>query len=256
MNAVLHRSRHLRLLPARALVFAPAALFLLLWTACVDGSPRAQFLFASPELVFLRAVEEYQTITIWRDIGLTAVEALSGLFAGSAAGTLVALLLWSRPCFQRIARPYIALAGSIPVFALAPMLIIWFGTGITAKIVMAGFGVFIVTVVQLFEGIGTVAQDHIRFARMCGARDTAIMRKILLPGAARWLFAAMRLNVGVAFLGAFIGEFITSQAGLGHFIIEAGQLYDMPGVIFGLLNLSLLALLCDKVLQAITPDYL
>ncbi len=229
-----------------ALILFPGIVFVGLWEVGVHNSTRLQFLFASPSAIFARGIDEYQHAAIWEDIGITTFEAMTGLVLGSVFGIVIALLLWVSPFLQKISYPYIALIGSIPVFALAPMLIIWFGIGIMAKVIMAAFGVFIITLVQGFEGISATAPDHIRYARMVHARSVDIMFKILLPSAMQWLITALRINIGVAFLGAFIGEFISSQTGLGHYIIEAGQLYDMPGVLFGILNLSLLALIIDK----------
>ncbi len=122
-----------------------------------------------------------------------------------------------------------------------------------AKIVMAAFGVFVITIVQTFEGINNTAQQHIDYAHIIGASKKSIMQKILLPSAARWLITGLRINIGIAILGAFIGEFISSQAGLGHYIIQAGQIYDIPRALFGILNLSLLALLLDYLLRKMIP---
>lgn len=237
------------------MIALPAVLFLIFWEVSVRGADKLKFLFGSPSQIFDVALKEYGRADIWIDIKVTAMEALAGLVIGSLVGTLTALFLWMSPLAQKIARPYITVIGSIPVFALAPMLIIWFGIGIWAKIVMAAFGVFLIALVQTFEGINSTARQHIDYARLLGAKQITIMQKILLPSAARWLITGLRINIGVAILGAFIGEFISSQAGLGHYIIEAGQIYDIPAALFGILNLSLLALLLDSLLRALMPRY-
>ncbi len=235
------------------LILLPAILALIIWEWSVAGSQRLTFLFGAPSLIWDKALEEYVQTSIWKDIGITAFEALTGLLIGSVLGTASALLLWMNKTAQKLAYPYITLIGSIPIFALAPMLIIWFGIGIMAKVVMAAFGVFVITIVQTFEGINNTAQQHIDYAHIVGASKKNIMLKILLPSAARWLITGLRINIGIAILGAFIGEFISSQAGLGHYIIQAGQIYDIPGALFGILNLSLLALLLDYLLRKMIP---
>ncbi len=170
-------------------------------------------------------------------------------------GTFIAIFLWANPLIQKMAKPYITLVGSIPIFALAPMLIIWFGVGVEAKIIMAAIGVSLISLVQTFEGINSVAAQHIHYAKMMGASNIQIMTKILLPSARQWLMVGLRINIGVAILGAFIGEFISSQSGLGHYIIAAGQIYDIPGALFGLFNLSLIALILDWVLRKVSYKY-
>jgi NitT/TauT family transport system permease protein len=88
---------------------------------------------------------------------------------------------------------------------------------------------------------------------MLGARNIDIMVKILLPGAARWLITGLRINIGIAILGAFIGEFVSSQSGLGHYIIQAGQVYDIPAALFGLCNLCAVALGLDILARKLMP---
>lgn len=236
-----------------AAILMPAVLFIAAWQLAVQDSARLVFLFGSPETILARALAEYRQAGIWKDIGITAFEALAGLVIGSLLGTLTALGLWANASARRIAQPYMTVLGAIPVFALAPMLIIWFGIGIFAKVVMAALGVYLIATVQTFEGISATAAQHIDYARMLGARKRDIMKRILLPGATRWLVAGLRINIGVAILGAFIGEFISSQAGLGHYIVQAGQVYDIPAALFGLFNLSMLALGLDALARRIMP---
>jgi len=112
------------------LILLPAIVLLAAWEWIVFDSARLTFLFAAPSLIWEKALEEYVQSAIWKDIGITAFEALCGLVIGSVLGTIFALCLWTNKAAQKIARPYIAIIGSIPVFALAPMLIIWFGIGL------------------------------------------------------------------------------------------------------------------------------
>lgn len=220
----------------------PAPLFLLFLEAVTWCDTRLRFLFASPSLVWGVAVKELPAFGIWHDTAVTGLEALLGLLAGTFLGTTAGLLLWGNGKLERFTRPYLVALGSVPVFAIAPMLIIWFGIGLVSKVVMAGFAVFFVALLQAHEGARDAASRHLRFARSLGAGNRAILRHLVLPGSLQWVFAGMKTNVGLALLGAFIGEFVSSEAGLGHYILKAGALYDMPRVIFGLMLLSALAL--------------
>lgn len=224
------------------LTLMPALVLLGAWEWSVAGSARLQFLFASPSLVAHVAVQELTGGAIWRHFGVTAGEAVLGLCAGSLLGTLAGLALWGNGKLEAIARPYVVVLGAIPVFALAPMLIIWFGIGLLSKVVMAAFGCFFVSLIQAFEGARRAARDYSGFARSVGASRVQIVRKIIVPGALEWLCTGIKVNVGFALLGAFIGEFVSSEAGLGYYTLAAGALYDMPRVIFGLALLSLFAL--------------
>lgn len=249
------RARHKNLLNFGALLL-PGALALMAWQYAVQDSARLVFLFSSPQIVFERGLAEYAHANIWKDIAITTFEAVCGLIFGSLLGTATALVLWASAATRKIAQPYMTILGAIPVFALAPVLIIWFGIGLPAKIILAALGVYLIATVQTFQGFHATAAQHINYARMLGARNLDIMTRVLLPGAMRWLITGLRINIGVAILGAFIGEFISSQAGLGHYIIQAGQVYDIAGALFGLFNLSVLALLLDCAARRLVPPAL
>ena len=237
---------HIHNIGQKLVLFIPGVVFLTLWEITVQSDARLMFLFGAPSLIFQVALEEYSKAGIWVDIALTGFETITGLVIGTIFGVTTALLMWSNRTAERLSRPYVTIAGSIPVFALAPMLIIWFGVGVLPKIVLAGLGVFFITLVQTHEGIKSTAREHIEYARIVGASWKMIVCKLLLPSASQWVIAGLRINIGVALLGAFIGEFISSRAGLGHYIIEAGQVYDIPKALFGIVNLSIFALILDS----------
>lgn len=225
------------------LMLLPAVVFLAFWEWYVAGDPRLQFLFASPSAILHVALEEWGKPDIWHNTFLTFIEAALGLFAGTVLGTALGLILWGNGRIDRITKPYLAFIGAIPIFAIAPITIMWFGIGLLSKVMMAGFAVFFVSVLQAYEGAHAVAKQHIGFARSIGAPNGRIIRKIIIPGTVDWVIAGYKLNVGFALMGAFIGEFVSSEGGLGHYILKASSLYDMPRVLFGLLMLSALALL-------------
>lgn len=220
----------------------PAVLVLALWEWIVYGDQRLQFLFAAPSLIAKTGFEELGHLAIWRHTFITFSEAALGLLFGTILGTLCGLLLWGNGKIDFITRPYLVFIGSIPIFALAPITIMWFGIGLASKAIMAGFSVFFVSLLQAYDGAHAVAKEHIGFAKSLGTSNWRIIRKIIVPGAIDWVLAGYRIDVGFALMGAFIGEFVSSEAGLGHYILKASSLYDMPRVLFGLFMLSMLGL--------------
>lgn len=221
---------------------APALFFLALWEWFVGDSQRLQFLFAAPSKVAGVAIEDIQHQAIWLDAVITFTEAALGLICGTVLGTLVGLLLWGNGKIESFTRPYLVIIGSIPIFALAPITIMWFGVGLLSKAIMAGFSVFFVSLLQAHEGARAVAKEYLGYARSLKASNKLVVMKVIVPGAVDWVLAGYRLNVGFALMGAFIGEFISSEAGLGHYILKASSLYDMPRVLFGVFMLCLLGL--------------
>lgn len=224
------------------LALAPGVIFLALWEFLVSGQQRLEFLFASPSLIGGIALEELRSGAIWRDLSVTAYEAVLGLLVGSVVGSGLGLLLWTNESVARLARPYIVLLGSIPIFAIAPMLIIWFGTGLLSKVIMSAFSVFFVALGQAYDGARFCASEYSQYANTLGVSRLMLLRKLVVPGALRWVAAGFKISIGLALVGAFIGEFVSSEAGLGHYILTAGSLYDMPRVLLGVALLSLLAL--------------
>ncbi|MGE3769628.1 MAG: ABC transporter permease [Bdellovibrionales bacterium] len=231
----------------RIAVLLPLWFFLLFWEWAVAGDTQLQFLFAAPSLVGAVAMEELFAMPIWVHVGTTALETLTGLLAGTLLGTALGLLFWSNRRLDWLSRPYMIAIGSLPVFALAPMLIIWFGTGLLSKAVMAGFAVMFVAMIQAYEGAHAAAVRFADLPRALGAPQLRMIRLIIIPAAWQWVLTGFKVNVGLALVGAFIGEFVSAEAGLGYYILKSGSLYDTPRVIFGLLLMSLLALALTSV---------
>lgn len=221
----------------------PAILFLVFWEWRVAGDQRLQFLFASPSRIWEVAIDEWGKPEIWHHTFLTFSEAALGLMGGTILGTTAGLLLWGNGRIDFITRPYLTFIGAIPIFAIAPITIMWFGIGLFSKAMMAGFAVFFVSLLQAYDGAHVVARQHLGFARSIGVPNRMIIRKIIIPGTLNWVISGYKMNVGFALMGAFIGEFVSSEGGLGHYILKASALYDMPRVLFGLLMLSGLGLL-------------
>jgi hypothetical protein len=133
--------------------------------------------------------------------------------------------------------------------SIAPILIVWVGVGIELKIAMATIGTLFVALVQAYEGARSVDLDQIRLLRIFGASKTQIFRKVIVTSSLTWVFASLKLNTGFALLGAFIGEFISSEYGLGHLILRAGSLYNIPLVFAGSLVIIILAFAFNWIVE-------
>jgi len=233
---------------ARLSICLPGIAIVLLWELTTAGSTRRQFLFGSPSLVIKAATADFLAGDIILDLGTTALEAVLGLIVGSALGTAIGLLMWISPRIGRLSRPYITIIGAVPPFALAPMLIIWFGTGLLPKIVMAAFSVCLVSIVQAYEGAHNANVAHLQLAKGLGATRYQILTKIIFPNALVWVLAGFKLNIGFAMIGAFIGEFMVSERGIGHYILRAGGLYDTPRVVLGIILMAGVGLVLTAIL--------
>ena len=233
---------------------SPILLFvaiLAVWEIFASQFSRFNFLFGAPTEIFDSLVRNTASGLLLSDFAITGYEAIVGFVLGVVFGTLVGFILWYSPLVARIFRPYIVILGAIPVFAFAPMVIVWFGIGLNMKIALAALGTFLVALTQAYEGAKSVDVEEFRLLKIFGATRLQILQKVIFPSSLSWVLASMKLNVGFALLGAFIGEFISANQGLGHFMIRAGSLYDIPSVFAGGIYLVALALLFNLIVVVV-----
>lgn len=253
--------RRFRTMRRNALVFAcqisVLAVLLLAWELATRQSALNAFLFGSPSAVWGFLVEMWKDGSLFTDTRVTAMETLLGFVVGNVLGTLIGLALWYSRFVSQVVQPFIVALGSIPIIALAPICIIWFGTGLASKVAMATLSVVVVALITAYKGAMSVDIDQINLMRTLGASKRHIFRKLIVPASLGDIFAGLKLTVGFALIGAIIGEFMSSSEGLGHAIFKAGSLYIIPKV-FAALVVTIALALCltyvvGKIERMLTP---
>jgi NitT/TauT family transport system permease protein len=228
-----------------------------LWEYATASVKLNTFLFGSPSAIWGFLVQMWRDGSLINDTRVTAEETLLGFALGNVIGTLLGLALWYSKFVSRVVQPFIVALGSIPIIALAPICIIWFGTGLASKVAMATLSVVVVALVTAYKGAMTVDPDQINLMRTLGASKGHIFRKLIVPASLGDIFAGLRLTVGFALIGAIIGEFMSSSEGLGHAIFKAGSLYIVPKVFAALTATITLALvltyIVGKIERLLTP---
>lgn len=237
-------------------LFIPLVIFVLIWEWFVKGSSSRMFLFSSPSLVFEALIDGFKSGVLLIDISVTSIETISGFLIGNIFGSFFGLSLWFSRTIAKISRPYIVALGAVPIFSIAPMMIIWFGTGIFAKIIMAALSTVVVAIVQSYEGAKNVDKDQINLLKILGASKIKIFLNVIVPSSLIWVISSSKLNVGFALLGAFVGEFISSDSGLGYRILKAGGLYDIPLVLASIICIIGLSLILSWFLSIIEKKIL
>jgi NitT/TauT family transport system permease protein len=215
------------------LKFLPLILIIIAWYLLTVGSSRRSFFFGSPSSYFEEFVRGMASGQLLNHTLVTAAEALAGFVIGNLVGITLGLSLWHSPFLFRLMRAYIIALGSAPLFAFAPIIVVWFGTGFFSKVVVATLSTVFVALMQAYKGAEEVDTKHIEVIKSFGGDDWQIFRKVIVPASLVWVMAAFRLNIGLALLGAFLGEYISSERGLGHLILVAGGLYNIPLVLVG-----------------------
>lgn len=183
---------------------------------------------------------EWAASDLGRHIAVTFTEILAGLAIGVPLGVLVGLVIGRSPRVGAVFRPFIVLLNSLPIVAMTPLLIMWFGLGMQPKIVLVAFVSFLLLFFNTFSGARAVDDDLLDSLTLMGATRWESFRKVALPGCTSWIMAGLKNVLPYAFIAAVIGEMMLSQAGLGHLITKAAQQFDMTGVYTVLLIMMVL----------------
>jgi NitT/TauT family transport system permease protein len=215
------------------------------WWALVKLEIIPQFFFGDPVGVAQRLVKWFVTGSIWKHLINTLVETMLGFVIGTGSGLVCGLWLALNPTLARVFDPFIKAANSMPRLIFAPIFALWFGLGIWSKVALGVTLVFFVVFFNVFQGVREVSPVVLANVRLMGANRRQLMRWVYLPSATSWVFSSLHNAVGLAFVGAVIGEYLGSARGIGYLILQAEGVFDIDSVIAGILLLTVFALLLD-----------
>jgi NitT/TauT family transport system permease protein len=230
--------------------------FLLLWhvlTAYPILAPtkQTQFFFSTPVDVLARVWKEFSTTEIWRHLGITLLETILAFVFGAAGGILFGFLFARRQLMAAVFDPYIKAANALPRVVLAPIFALWFGLGIWSKVALGFTLVFFIVFFNVYQGVREVSPVVLANARMLGMNERQLLRHVYWPSALTWMFSSLHTSVGFALVGAVVGEYLGSSAGLGYKIHEAESVFDVTGVFAGMLILSMFVIVIDTMVTLI-----
>jgi NitT/TauT family transport system permease protein len=211
--------------------FLPLGVLLLIWEYLSDTNQSTKFFFSSPSEVIKVFVEETLNGRFPLDLAYTLIPTVIGFLIGVGLGTASGLLLGISGRSSLGVKSYVNLVGNIPIFAIAPMMIVWFGIGLPMKIALATFSTFFVALAQAYNGCRSITPRQLADLYSLTGSSMAVMRYLLLPGALVWIFSGMRITTNLALLGTFVGEFMASERGLGRVMLSAGSLYNVALVL-------------------------
>ena len=211
------------------------------WELLSHYAHSIQPFISSPSRIVYLFIEKTISGDILYHMLTTGYEALLGLIFGLIVGCLLGFTFVYNRFISRITYPYISSLSSIPTFAVAPLMIIWFGTGIGMKIVLAFLSTVFTTAFQVYEGAGKVSITEKTYFEVNGASKKQIFWLLSFPASVDWIIQSLNLNASFCILGAFIGEFIASEAGLGYIILKASGLYDTTYVFVAIICIILLS---------------
>lgn len=210
----------------------------------IDG-----FFWSQPTAIWRTFVIFFTEGDAWTDIGFTFRSTILGFLIGTTAGSIFGLSFWWSRNYAAVAQPYIICFESMPKLALAPLIILVFGLGLTSKVVIAFALTVVVSTLTTFAGVKALDPDSEKLFYSLGASRWQVFRKLVVPFCLPWIISVLRINIGLALTGAIVGEFISSQHGLGRTIFYAGSTYEIALVWVAVFSLSVLAVIMYAVVS-------
>ncbi len=247
-----HKRRHQMISLARLCIIA---VFLLIWEVTANAGLIDPFFFSSPSRVCKSFVTLYRENSLPAHIGVTLFETLFSFLLVFGISMAAATLLWYSEKASAVLEPYLVVLNSLPKSALAPLFIVWLGSGIKTVIV-AGVSVAVFgAVISLYTGFSLTEPEKCMLITTLGGNKKQIFQKVVLPSNILLILSTMKVNIGLSLVGVIIGEFLAARSGLGYLIIYGSQTFKMSMVITSIVILCVIAILLYLGLQLIEHWY-
>ena len=198
-----------------------------------------------PQDVASQVAAWFASGVIWKHLWVTLQESIYAFVLGSAGGILVGFWFARQPLTAAGFDPYVKMVNALPRVVLAPIFTLWLGLGIWSKVALGVTLVFFIVFFNVYQGVKEVSPTVLANARMLGMGERALMRHVYWPSALSWMFSSLHTSVGFAVVGAVVGEYLGSAAGLGYLIQQAEGVFDVAGVFAGMFVLSIFVILID-----------
>lgn len=236
-----------------------------------DNPTQAAFFFGEPQKVAMRIWEWFTTgssrlevgtrdatwftlsfpAEIWAHLIVTLIETVLSFVLGTVLGLSIGMWLALSPLSAALFDPYVKAANSMPRVILAPIFATWFGLGMGSKIALGMTLVFFIVFFNVYQGVREVSPTVLANARMLGANQKQLLSSVYLPSAMSWVFSSLHTSVGLAFVGAVVGEYLGSARGIGYLILQAEGTFDIDTVLAGIVVLTFFALALDGLVGVI-----
>lgn len=222
-----------------------------LWEVAGDFKWIDPFLISTPSRAFKSFITIYNEGTLFKDIGITCMETVLGFTIGTVLGTVIAVLLWWSNFVSRVLDPYLVVLNALPKVALAPIIIFWVGNGIKAIIVIALLISIVVTIISILQGFRQVDEDKIKLLKTFGASKWQILSNLIIPASVPTIISALKISVGLSWVGVIMGEFLVAKEGLGFLIVYGGQISQLDMVMMSIVVLAFLAYIMYEIVSLI-----
>ncbi|MBE6088177.1 MAG: ABC transporter permease [Clostridium beijerinckii] len=226
-------------------------IFIALWQIAANLKWIDPFLTSSPTRVIESFVSLYEGGGLIKHIAVTCYETILGFSLGTILGSLIAVILWWSPFVSKILDPYLVVLNALPKVALAPIIIFWIGNGIPAIIVIALLISVITTIISVLTGFNEIDKEKIMLMNTFRATKVQILRYLIFPYSVPILISALKINVGLSWVGVIMGEFLVAKNGLGFLIVYGGQVAQLDMVMMSIVILSAIAFIMYEVVAIV-----
>jgi NitT/TauT family transport system permease protein len=209
------------------------------------------FFFSTPGDVIARVIRMFVEGTVYRHLWITLLEAMLAFGIGAASGVMIGFWFARKPLVAAVFDPYVKMLNALPRVVLAPIFALWFGLGIWSKVWLGVTLVFFIVFFNVYQGVREVPRVVLSNARMLGMNERQLLRHVYWPAALSWVFSSLHTSVGFAMVGAVVGEYLGSSAGLGYLIHQAEGVFDVTGVFAGMVILMIFVMLVDVLVTRI-----
>lgn len=225
--------------------------FLLFWELSANLGWIDSFFFSSPSRVVTLFTQMFETHDLAKHIGVTLTETIISFLLVLIISLLFSTLLWASESFSSIMDPYLVVLNSLPKSALAPLFIVWLGTGMKT-IIVAGISVALFgSIISFYTGFKQCEPEKITLIRTLGGNKKDVFFKVVLPGSLTTILATSKVNIGLSLVGVIIGEFLAARQGLGYLIVYGSQVFQLNLVITSIIILCILAFGFYELIQVI-----
>src|SRR6202165_341003 len=207
------------------------------------------FFFSNPVDVGSQIFDWFSTGVIWKHLAITLWESVLPVVTGSIGGVLVGFWFARQPRTAAVFDPYVKMVNALPRVVLAPIFTLWLGLGIWSKVALGVTLVFFIVFFNVYQGVKEVSPTVLANARMLGMNERQLLRHVYWPSALSWMFSSLHTAVGFAVVGAVVGEYLGSAAGLGYIIQQAEGTFDVAGVFAGMVVLAVFVLMIDGLVS-------
>ena len=222
---------------------------LVLWEVLSNYGIIQTFLFSKPSDIYKLFIKYLSNGELITHIGISVYETLLGLVIGTVIGILIAISLWWSENLSKVLDPFLVILNALPKTALAPIIIVWAGAGVEGIVITAVTISVVVTILSAYNYFMNVDEEKIKMLKSFGATKTQLLFKLIIPSNLGNLINLTKINIGMAWVGVIVGEFLVSRYGLGYLIVYGGQVFKLDLVMMGVFVLAFCAWVMYEILN-------